>query len=125
MGKTKKTVEIRWELLRGPKTASKKRGRSRGPQQRRGTGAARVAAPQARPAPGTSVPTDPASGGGVAKRLVDREDAAAAGLEEADVQRLEEILREAGMARMTPEELERQAQRCLAWARGVARNRAY
>lgn len=53
------------------------------------------------------------------RRIVDREDAAAAGLEEADVLRLEEILRESGMARLSAEDLERQAQRCLEWARSV------
>jgi hypothetical protein len=58
-------------------------------------------------------------GGEAVRRFIDREDAADAGLEEADVLRLEEIFREAGMARMTAAELERQAQRCIEWARSV------
>jgi hypothetical protein len=129
MGKTKKTVEIRWELLRGPKTASKKRGRSRGPQERRGSGVGRVAAPQAPRAQGVRhvrpARLAPSPGGDAVRRFIDREDAADAGLEEADVLRLEEIFREAGMARMSAEDIERQAERVLEWARAVARNRAY
>jgi hypothetical protein len=59
------------------------------------------------------------------RRIVDREDAASAGLEEADCRRLEEILHEAGLARLSAADLERQAQRCIEWARavGAARRR--
>jgi hypothetical protein len=65
-------------------------------------------------------------GGEAVRRFIDREDAADAGLEEADVLRLEEIFREAGMARMSAEDIERQAERVLEWARavGAARRRS-